>query len=79
MAGLGFALASRTLPLYSVNQNTKFLHGLARAFPERLGADWMASTVDGLPVFSLLVYGVARFLTPLAFVVMEYGLLALLG
>lgn len=79
LAGVGFAMASRVLPLYSVNQNTKFLHGLAWAFPERLGADWLANTVDGLPVFTWIVYLVARYLTPSVFSVLEYALLVACG
>lgn len=31
--------AIKTPPLYHSNQNTKFLHGLAQAFPDRLGGD----------------------------------------
>jgi hypothetical protein len=79
LSALCFAGASRILPLYSLNQHTKFLHGLAWAYPDRLGADWTAATVDGLPVFTWLVYFVARFLAPSGFVVMEYALLAVCG
>lgn len=74
-----FIAAIKTPPLYHSNQNTKFLHALARAFPDRLGGDWTAGTVDGLPVFSEFVYLVARWLHPLAFYVVEAGLLALLA
>lgn len=73
-----FCLAATTYFLYEFNQNTKFLHGLARAFPERLGADWTAATVDGLPVFSGLVFLVVRFGHPILFYVIELGLLACL-
>jgi hypothetical protein len=62
-----FVAASHIPPLYESNQNTKFLHAFAYAFPDRLGADWMATTVDGLPAFSGLVYLVARFAHPLFF------------
>jgi hypothetical protein len=42
-------------PLFYSNQNTKFLHGLAQAGYGYLSQDWTANTVDGLPVFSVLV------------------------
>jgi len=42
-------------PLFYSNQNTKFLHGLAQAGLGQLREDWMANTVDGLPVFTLIV------------------------
>jgi hypothetical protein len=42
-------------PLFYSNQNTKFLHGLAQAGYGHLSQDWTANTVDGLPVFSILV------------------------
>jgi hypothetical protein len=41
-------------PLYTENQNTKFLHGLANAGVGFLREDWMAQTKDGLPAFTLL-------------------------
>ncbi len=70
-----FILSHFVPPLYYSNQNTKFLHGLARAFPDRLGADWTAGTVDGLPVFSALVCQVARLGHPAAFLLIEAALL----
>jgi hypothetical protein len=70
-----FAAALSTFPLYYSNQNTKFLHGLAQAFPNRLGADWTAGTVDGLPVFSSFVFLVTRFGHPLLFHATELVLL----
>jgi len=73
-----FCLAATTYFPFVSNQNTKFLHGLAEAFPERLGADWTAGTVDGLPVFSGLVFLVARSGCPILFYVIEFGLLACL-
>ena len=42
-------------PLFYSNQNTKFLHGLAQSGWGYLEDDWTANTVDGLPVFTLLV------------------------
>ncbi len=55
-----FSLAYTQTPLYEGNQNTKFLHGLAQAGRGYLGYDWLANTVDPLPVFSALVNLTAR-------------------
>lgn len=73
-----FCIAAKTPLLYEANQNTKFLHGMAKAFPERLGADWMTGTVDGLPLFSGFVFLVARYGSPIIFYLAEFGLLACL-
>ncbi|MFA5081547.1 MAG: DUF6798 domain-containing protein [Hydrogenophilaceae bacterium] len=51
-------------PLYFDNQNTKFLHGAARAGWGHLGADWTANTLDPLPVFTFLVETVYRWFPP---------------
>jgi hypothetical protein len=58
-----FGLAYTQSPLYEGNQNTKFLHGLAQAGVGYLQDDWLANTVDPLPVFSGLVNLTAR-ITP---------------
>lgn len=50
-----FGIAFTQWPLYSENQNTKFLIGLARSGYGYLGEDWLAHTVDPLPAFSWLV------------------------
>ncbi|HWQ83772.1 MAG TPA: hypothetical protein VN363_04350, partial [Anaerolineales bacterium] len=55
-----FSLAYTQAPLYEGNQNTKFLHGLAEAGRGYLQYDWLANTVDPLPVFSALVNITAR-------------------
>ena len=55
-----FGIAYTQSPLYEGNQNTKFLHGLARAGTGFLQGDWLANTVDPLPVFSTLVTITAR-------------------
>ncbi len=57
LVGLLFALAYGQWPLYVSNQNTYFLHGLARAGVGLLHGDWMAHTSDPVPVFSWLVRG----------------------
>ncbi len=72
-------IAAIGMPLQFVsNQNTKFLHGMATAFPDRLGADWTAQTVDGLPVFTALVHGVAAYVDPAFFYVIEALLLCVM-
>jgi hypothetical protein len=55
-----FGFAYTQSPLYEGNQNTKFLHGLAQAGVGHLQDDWLANTVDPLPVFSSLVNLTAR-------------------
>jgi hypothetical protein len=78
LSGLNLALLALVLapffwaawqiePLYTENQNTKFLHGLADAGVGFLREDWMARTKDGLPAFTLLVEGLYRAAGPLGF------------
>jgi len=55
LLALVFAVSFRQLPLYSSNQNTYFLHGLANAGVGHLSSDWLAQTTDPVPVFSALV------------------------
>lgn len=57
-----FALAYGQAPLYSDNQHTYFLHGLIRAGYGDLHRDWMATTTDPFPLFSLVVQGTEQFL-----------------
>ena len=68
-----FSLAYTQTPLYEGNQNTKFLHGLAQAGRGYLKYDWLANTVDPLPVFSALVNVTARIGESLFYV--YYGVL----
>ena len=53
---LVFGVIYAQSPLYTNNQNTYFLHGLARAGFGYLNNDWQAKTQESMPVFSLLVY-----------------------
>jgi len=62
-----FSLAYTQAPLYYSNQNQYFLHGLAAADHGVLKDDWLASTADPTPVFSLLVALTARHLPAYAF------------
>ncbi len=62
LAAAVFGLSYTQSVLYEGNQNTKFLHGLAQSggFYSLLQDDWLAKTVDPLPLFSLLVNLTAR-------------------
>jgi hypothetical protein len=50
-----FNLSFVPLPLYSSNQNTYFLPGLANAGFGYLKADWLANTIGSFPLFNALV------------------------
>lgn len=50
-----FFISYKLLPLYSANQNTYFVHGLAKAGFGFLNEDWFANTVDSVPLFSFVV------------------------
>lgn len=49
------AISFEQLPLYTSNQNTYFVHGLADAGAGHLETDWLAQTADPFPLFSALV------------------------
>jgi len=51
-----FAVIYGQSPLYTSNQYQYFLHGLARAGFGYLGNDWLANTIDPLPIFSGIVF-----------------------
>ena len=57
LISLIFTLAYTQDPIYNSpdNQNTKFLHGLAKAGYGLLEEDWTANTIDPLPAFTWLV------------------------
>ncbi|MCB0044485.1 MAG: hypothetical protein KDD92_03550 [Caldilineaceae bacterium] len=69
-----FATAYGQWPLYSENQHTKFLHGLAAAGYGQLRHDWLANTIDPLPAFSALVAATYALL-PTATFYLYHGLL----
>ena len=50
-----FIISYTQVPLYTGNQNTYFLHGLANGGLGFLSYDWMANTADPFPIFSILV------------------------
>ncbi|MGC9528483.1 MAG: DUF6798 domain-containing protein [Limnospira sp.] len=68
---LGFVLGISYVqdPLYTSNQNTKFLHGMARAGYGYLQNDWQANTLNPLPVFTALVEFTVSHLHPAFFYV----------
>lgn len=59
-----FLLLMEQDPLFTSNQNTKFLHGMAQAGWGALRHDWLAGTKDGLPLFSGLVRAMHAWLPP---------------
>ncbi|NLG50693.1 MAG: hypothetical protein GX552_11330 [Chloroflexi bacterium] len=71
LLSLSFALAYSQQPLFSPNQNTYLLHGLARAGYGTLAQDWLAGTTDPTPLFSAFVALTARLLD--ARLVQVYG------
>jgi len=71
-----FAFAYEQKPLYAINQNTYFLHGLANAGAGFLKLDWLAQTIDPFPVFSFLVKIILQFPGEHAFYFIYVGLLA---
>lgn len=52
-----FGIIYAQSPLYTSNQNQYFLHGLSQAGFGYLNRDWLANTIDPLPLFSVLVQG----------------------
>ncbi|MGB3532941.1 MAG: DUF6798 domain-containing protein [Microcoleaceae cyanobacterium] len=62
--GILFGFSYVQKPLYTSNQNTKFLQGMAEAGYGYLDQDWLANTLDPLPVFSALVQFTHAYLLP---------------
>ncbi len=65
--GITLGIAYVQEPLYTSNQNTKFLQGMAQAGVGYLDQDWLANTLDPLPVFTALVWLTSAFLHPYFF------------
>jgi hypothetical protein len=74
-----FALSFPQLPLYSSNQITYFVHGLAEARVGFLNHDWFAHTTDPYPVFSALVGVTEHLLGEKAFYFFFMIILAIYG
>jgi hypothetical protein len=73
--GILFGISHTQNILYWGNQNTKLLHGLARAGLGFLSEDWTAQTADPLPFFSAFVSFTYRYLGPFFFYVYFVALL----
>jgi len=76
---LVFAISFRQLPLYTWDQNTYFLHGLANAGVGFLSIDWLSQTADTVPVFSALVNGTVQVLDENSFYFFYIAILAIYG
>jgi hypothetical protein len=59
---VAFGVSYTQAPLYTSNQNTKFIRGLAEGGLGLLQEDWLAHATDVLPVFTFLVYLTYRYL-----------------
>ncbi len=66
---LTFGIAYGMAPVFTGNQNTYLLHGMASAGWGSLNQDWLAATADPFPVFSALVTTTATVLRPSALLV----------
>src|SRR5215218_4505124 len=60
LLGIAFELVYGQAPLYTGNQHTYVVHGLAQAGVGLLPLDWQANTVDPTPATSVLVAVAAR-------------------
>jgi hypothetical protein len=72
-----FGLSYTQAPLYTSNQNTYFLHGLAEGGLGFLIQDWMAKTADAFPVFSFLVSLTYSYLPQVFFYLYYYILIGI--
>ena len=55
VCSLAFVLSVTIAPLYTNNQNSYFFHGLARSNYGHLREDFLFSTADPFPLFSLII------------------------
>src|SRR5262245_61620246 len=74
-----FAFSFPQWPLYSSNQNTYMVHGLANAGVGFLNVDWLVHTTDPFPVFSALVSLTAHLFGEKAFYFFFMLILAIYG
>lgn len=82
-----FTAMMPTRPVFSENQNTKFLYGLAKAGYGFLQSDWLISQGSNLPIFDGLVFVTQKFLGAGAFYLWQiaanatylFALMALIG
>jgi hypothetical protein len=66
-------------PLYTDNQNTKFLFGAAKAGYGYLMDDWMLKTLDPMPVFTKLIEEIYRYTDPAVFYLIFGLMVAIYG
>lgn len=71
-----FAGAYYQRHLFSANQNTYFLKGLASSGYGNLSADWLANQADQVPVFTFVVSSIHAYASDLVFYLL-FGLLTL--
>lgn len=71
-----FAGAYGQRPLFSSNQNTYFLRGLALADGGPILQDWLVNTTNHIPVFSAYVFAVAQWLHCCVFYFVHAALIA---
>jgi hypothetical protein len=76
---LVFAMSFPQRPLYSSNQNTYFVHGLANAEVGFLNLDWLSQTTDPFPTFSALVSVTTQVLGENAFYFFFIAILVIYG
>jgi len=73
-----FAAALRQAPLFSSNQNTYLLQGVAQALGAPLSNDWLANQTDHIPLFTWLIK-TSYLISPLSFYLYHYLLTAILA
>ena len=72
-----FEVAGQLKPLYTDNQNTKYLHALAHSGFGYLREDWLAHTKDGLPLFTSLLEIIYRTVGSAGFYIGSFAFYAL--
>jgi hypothetical protein len=73
LVAIALMAAMPTKPLFSDNQNTKFLYGLAKAGYGRLQEDWLIGQGSNLPIFDGLVFFTRHFLGSWFFYVWQFA------
>ncbi|HLL87024.1 MAG TPA: DUF6798 domain-containing protein [Thermoleophilaceae bacterium] len=79
LLGIAFELVYGQAPLYTGNQHTYVLHGLAQAGVGLLPLDWQANTVDPTPATSVLVAAAAGLGSEWLLILLHVGLIGAYG
>lgn len=74
---VAFVLTHNIAPLYTSNQNTKYVIGMAQAGVGNLSEDYLAHCTDPFPLFTSIVYFTHAYLTPAMFYVYAAVLMGL--